>query len=134
TACAYVGSSQKFGQGIDPQLGYHDASGVDHSVSATLIQGGIVLRPFEPKTLQPFFKAMAGFATTPHSTVSMESIYGVDTAATYNSLALTIYQDYAPPAVRPVFTAAAGLTTSPNSGLQTHFEARETFLPQSVVT
>ncbi len=42
-ACAFVGSSEKFGQGIDPLLGYHDGSGVDHSATAMLMQGGVIV-------------------------------------------------------------------------------------------
>ena len=127
TACAYVGSSQV----IPAAPGFPTVPTVDHSASATLIEGGVVLRPFKPAALQPFFKGMVGFATTPHSTLELESIYG---AIADTSVGIIIYQDASPPQVRPVFTAAAGMTTAPQSGLQAHFEARETFLPLSVVT
>jgi hypothetical protein len=130
-ACEFVGSSQTFAEGITPGAGYHPGSSVDHSASATLIEGGVVLRPFKPAALQPFFKGMIGFATTPHSTIEMESIYGAIADTTQG---LIIYQDYTPPAVRPVFTLGAGMTTAPSSGLQFHVEARETFLPLAVVT
>jgi hypothetical protein len=131
TACAFVGSDQKFGQGVNPQLGYHDAKGTNHSASATLLQGGVVLRPFEPKALQPFVKLLVGLAETPKSTVYMETTYGAhaDTA-----LALDIYQDYSWKTARPVVTAAAGLTSAPSHGLQMHFEVRESFLTESIVT
>lgn len=132
-ACTYVGSSQKFGQGIDPQLGYHDAYGIDHSASATLVQAGVILRPFKPAALQPFFKAMLGIATTPHSTVRMESLYGEDAISPWNALNLIVYEDYGWKHSKPVFTGAIGLTTAPSSGLQAHLEARGSFLPQSIV-
>jgi hypothetical protein len=127
TACAYVGSSQT----IMAAPGFPNPPVVDHSASATLIEGGVILRPFKPAALQPFFKGMIGFATTPHSTIEMESVYGV---VVDTSVGIIIYQDASPPQVRPVFTAALGMTTSPQSGLQGHFEARETLLPLSVVT
>ena len=133
TACAFVGSSQRFGQGTGKE-GLVDPSGVDHSATAMLFEGGVILRPFKPATLQPFFKALAGFATTPHSTVRMESVYGLDAIDPTLPLKLVIYQDYAPPAIRPVLTVGGGLTTAPNSGMQVHVEIRETLLPQSVVT
>jgi hypothetical protein len=130
TACAYVGSSQT----IAATPGFPTPPTIDHSASATLIEGGVILRPFKPAALQPFFKGMIGFATTPHSALMMESVYGVDPQQPDRALNLTIYQDASPPAVRPVFTAAAGMTTAPQSGLQAHFEARETFLPLAVVS
>jgi hypothetical protein len=127
TACAYVGSSQT----TAATPGFPTPPTVDHSASATLIEGGVILRPFKPAALQPFFKGLIGFATTPHSTLEMESVYGV---VVDTSVGIIIYQDASPPQVRPVFTAAAGLTTAPTSGLQFHVEARETFLPLAVVT
>jgi len=120
TACAYVGSSQAFA-----------GSAVDQSASTTLVQAGVVLRPFKPATLQPFIKALVGFAETPRSTVEMESTYG---ALADTALDLTIYKDFGWSQTRPIVTAAIGLTTAPNSGLQVHFEVRETFLAQSIVT
>jgi hypothetical protein len=120
TACAYVGSSQAFA-----------GSTVDQSASTTLVQAGVVLRPFKPGTLQPFIKAMAGFAETPRSTLEMESIYG---ALADTAIDLTIYKNFGWSQTRPIVTAAVGLSTAPNSGLQVHFEVRETFLTQSIVT
>lgn len=131
TACSYVGSDQKFGQGNNPTTGYHDASGSDQSASTTLVQAGVVVRPFKPATVQPFVKGLIGFAETPKSTVALESVYG---AIADTALILTIYQDYGWKQTRPVFTAAAGFNTAPNSGLQVEFEVRETFLTQSIVT
>jgi hypothetical protein len=131
TACAFVGSDQKFGQGVNPTTGYHDAKGTNHSASATLLHAGVVVRPFEPRALQPFVKLLVGLAETPKSTVHLESTYGehADTA-----LAIVIYQDYSWKPARPVITAAAGLTSAPSHGLQLHFEVRESFLTESIVT
>ena len=118
-ACAAVGSSQ------------HSAGqAVDQSASTTLFQAGVVVRPFKPATLQPFFKAMAGFATTPRSTVAMTSTYG---AIADTALSLGIYQDYRWSQTRPVFTVAAGITTAATSGLLVNFDVRETLLTQAVV-
>jgi hypothetical protein len=130
TACATIGTSARVGATND-QVGIT----VDQSSSAILLQGGAVLRPFKPGALQPFLKAMIGLATTPRSTVYMESIYDVHVEGVQpNSVGLIIYQDYGWKQVRPVFTAGAGLTTAASSGLQIHLEARESFMSQSIVT
>ncbi len=71
-ACAAVGATTRVGTTAD-QVGV----AVDQSASTMLLQGGVVLRPFKPGTLQPFIKGMVGLAATPRSTVYMESIYGV---------------------------------------------------------
>jgi hypothetical protein len=119
-ACGAVGSSRSYA-----------GAAVDQSASAMLFQGGIVLRPFRPATLQPVFKTMLGFATTPRSTIAMESTYG---AVADTALHLTIYQDFGSSDTRPVITVSAGLQTAASSGLQVNFEMRETFLTQSIVT
>jgi hypothetical protein len=131
SACAYVGSDQKFGAGINGGEGYHDATNINQSGSTTVVQGGVVVRPFKPAALQPFVKALVGFAATPMSTIAMASTYG---AHADTSLNLIIYQDYGWKTVRPVGTLGVGVTSAPASGLQFHAELRETFLSQSLVT
>jgi hypothetical protein len=130
SACRYVGSDQKFGAGINSADGYHDATNINQSGSTTVVQGGLVVRPFKPAALQPFFKVLVGFAATPMSTIAMASTYG---AIADTSLNLIIYQDYGWKTVRPVGTLGVGFATAPASGLQFHAELRETFLTQSIV-
>ena len=131
TACAYVGSSAKFAAGTTPGVGYHDATGTDQSGATTMVQGGVVIRPFHPARVQTFVTLLGGISQTTHSTIALQSIYGAhaDTALT-----LTIYNDYGWKQIKPSMTVGIGIMTAPSSGLVLRVEAREAFVLESVVT
>jgi len=86
--------------------------------------------PFRPGALQPFVKLLAGFATTPTSTVTTASTYGANADTTRT---LIIYQDYGWKTWRPLFGIGAGVNTQAFSGIQVVLDVRETFIAQSIV-
>lgn len=105
--------------------------GTQGSASTTVINGGLVYRPLTRTFLQPYFKAIAGFAFTPSSTVALQSVYG---AIGDTSLFITIYKDDDWRPIRPSWTVGFGISTAPSSGYQLHLEVRETWLALGVVT
>jgi len=101
------------------------------TASTTVVNGGVVYRPFSRTGLQPYFKGMVGLAFTPSSTIAMRSEYG---AIADTSLILTVYQDAGWKSIRPSGTLAFGISTAPSSGYQIHAEVRETWMGLGVVT
>ncbi len=98
--------------------------------SVYALQVGGVARLSPNGVIQPYLQGMAGFASTPVSTVAM-SATDVDLNGPG---ALTIYTDSRWSSVRPTWTLAAGLATAPSQGLQVRLEIRDTWLSQSIVT
>ena len=101
------------------------------SASTTVINAGLIYRPLTRTFLQPYFKANAGLAFTPSSTVALQSNYG---AVGDTLLFITIYKDDDWKPIRPSWSVGFGISTAPSSGYQIHVEVRETWLALGVVT
>lgn len=97
------------------------------SVASTIIQGGIIIRPFGDAAIRSYVKGMAGIALTAGSTLAMRSFYN-------GRNVLTIYEDDNVGSTHPTWTLAVGAITALKPGYQVFFEARGSWLSEARVS
>jgi hypothetical protein len=81
--------------------------------------------------VQPYLAALAGFASTPSSTIETIATY---VARDGREASMAVYHDFHWSGQRPTWTLGGGVVTAPSQGLQVRLEVRETWLRQSAVT
>jgi hypothetical protein len=101
--------------------------GSPSSITAAIVQAGIILRPLANGPIRPYIKGMGGIAFTPGSTTAMRSFYD-------GSNILTVYDEDASRSARFTWSASAGVTVAPSPGYQFFVEVRTTALAEDRVT
>lgn len=99
------------------------------SNSAALFMGGVVIRPWSRKLIQPFARVEGGFAAVSDNMISLTAYVG-----TAQNLVVPIYPSKGGLALRPAGMLAFGLSSYSGKGYQIRLEARNTWTLLTRVT
>ena len=104
-------------------------NGDDRSASGVAATAGVMLRALSRGAYQPYFRAQAGIALVPRSTVPVSAVFGPD-----GSFVLPVYLTDGDKEIKPAGVLAFGISTAPSAGYQLRVEARATAVQLRVVT